>query len=44
MEQLGNSSEIKLTIDFRSNFVHWLFIIWELQYWNKIKNGGAHAH
>ena len=38
----GNSSEIKVTIDFRSNFVHWIFIIWELQFWNK--KGGAHAH
>ena len=34
--QWGNSSEIKkVTIDFRSNFVHWIFIIWELQFWNK---------
>ena len=38
----GNSSEIKLTIDFCSYFVHWIFIIWELQFWNK--KGGAHAH
>ena len=32
---LGNSSEIKLTIDFHSNFVYWIFIIWELQFRNK---------
>ena len=38
----GNSSEIKVTIYFCSNFVHWIFIIWELQFWNK--KGGAHAH
>jgi len=31
----GNSPEIKVTIDFRSNFVHWIFIAWELQFWNK---------
>ena len=31
----GNSSEIKVTIDFRSNFVHWIFIIWELHFLNK---------
>ena len=30
-----NSSEIKLTIDFRSNFIHWVFITWEIQFWNK---------
>ena len=31
----SNCSEIKLTIDFRSNFVNWIFIIRELQFWNK---------
>ena len=28
----GNSSEIKVTIDFHSNFVHCIFIIRELQF------------
>ena len=30
-----NSSEIKVSIDFPSNFVQWTFIIWELQFWNR---------
>ena len=28
-----------MTIDFRSNFAYWIFIIWELQFWNK--KGGS---
>ena len=39
----GNSSEIKVTIDFRLNFVHWISIIWSF-YGNfnfEIKNGGG---
>ena len=31
-----NSSETKRTIYFRSNFVYWIFITWELQFWNKL--------
>ena len=31
-----------MTTDFCSNFVHWIFITWELLFWNK--KGGAHAH
>ena len=32
----GRLYEIKVTIDFRSNFAHWrVFTIWELQFWNK---------
>ena len=38
----GNSSGKKVTIEFRSNFIHWIFIIWKLQFWNK--KGGAHTH
>ena len=38
----SQTSEIKVTIDFCSNFVRWIFIIWKLKYWNK--KGGAHAH
>ena len=26
----GNSSEIKVTMDFRLNFALWMFIIWKL--------------
>ena len=37
----GNSCEIKLTIDFCSNFVQWIFNIWELQF--RKKEWGAHA-
>ena len=41
----GNSSEIKVTIDFRLNFVNWISIIWSF-YGNfnfEIKNRGRHA-
>ena len=40
----GNSSEIKVAIDFRSNFVHWILILSYENFKFEIKEGGAHAH
>ena len=36
MQTQGNSFQIKVTIDFCWNFLHWIFIIRELQFWNNM--------